>query len=169
MVMSRVWTFKAVEDQMIEAMELWARSPGDKRWPFAGDGPWSLVVPDASDVGIAEHVLNAEAEGRPATEAPRRLPLTREEIRKRDRVSEWLRFAPEADRKLVGLVLARLALGRKPKWRTIRSQLIKAGEPAITARGLGMRYSRAITAIVKALNAAENRSGIVSTPVMLHA
>ena len=161
----RMATFVEVQASMVEAMELWHRTPGDGRWPFAGDGPWHLVTPDATDVGRAEHVLNAEREGEPAAEPPRRLPLSLAEVERRDRVSEWIKLAPERDRKLVALVLSRLAKGdKRVKWSKIRQQLIKSGEPAISARGLGMRYSRAVTAIVQALNAAENGAGIVSSP-----
>jgi hypothetical protein len=169
MVMRRDWSFAAVQEMMVEAIELWKRTPGDGRWPFANDGPWHLVRPEG-EADVAEIVLNAEREGKPAVDIPKRLPLSRADVRRRDQISEWLRFAPERDRKLVALVLARLARGEKNvKWAKVRRQLIKAGEPSITARGLGMRYSRAITEIVKALNGAENRGGILSTPEMFDA
>lgn len=152
----KVPSFADVERQMVEAMELWQRTPGEGRWPFAGDGPWHLVTPDASEAGRAEFVLNAEREGKAAAEAPRRLPLSLEEVRRRDAISEWLRLAPEQDRRLVTLVLARYARGDKQiKWKRIREQLIRSGEPAISARGLGMRYSRAITAIARSLKMAD--------------
>lgn len=149
-------SFAEVQEAMIEAMELWHRSPGEGRWPFAGDGPWHLVTPDASDAGRAEFVLNAEREGNAAAEAPRRLPLSLEEVQRRDLVSEWMKLAPERDRKLLTLVLARYARGdRQIKWKRIREQLIRSGEAPISARGLGMRYSRAITQIARSLKMAD--------------
>ncbi len=158
-VATKLLTFGEVQALLVEAMELWHRSPGDGRWPFAGDGPWHLVTPDATDVGRAEHVLNAEREGKPAAEPPRRLPLSLAQIEQRDRISEWIKLAPERDRKLVALVLDRLARGKQVKWNKVREQLIRAGEPAITARGLGMRYSRAITQIARGLKNGGNPGG----------
>jgi hypothetical protein len=38
------WTFDAVQERLIEAMRLWWRSPGRRRWPFAGDAPWHLMT-----------------------------------------------------------------------------------------------------------------------------
>ena len=143
-------TFAEVEEQLIEAFRLWLRSPGGGKWPFAGDGPWHLVRDDGSaqaawDERVNEHKMGAER--------PRPLPLSRDEVGRRDRVSEWIRFAPERDRKLVSLVVEwKARTGKDPKWARIRLQLIKAGEPAISARGIGMRYSRAITAIARALD-----------------
>lgn len=159
-------TFDEVEERLIEAMDLWHRSPGEGRWPFASDGPWHLVVPDASDAGRAEHILNAEREGKAAAETPRRLPLLLAEVERRDRTSEWIGHAPERDRRLVTLVLAHKARSDRPvKWSRIRQQLIKAGEASISARGLGMRYSRAITAIAKSLNSLKSGADGVSMPM----
>lgn len=147
-------TFESVQDQLIEAMQLWRRSPGDGRWPFAGDGPWHLVRTEATAQEAWDIKRNAHDMGRSTAELPARpLPLSLEEVALRDATSEWIALAPERDRKLVALVLEHKACSDKPvKWTRIRQQLIRAGEPTITARGLGMRYSRAITAIAKALN-----------------
>lgn len=144
----RVLTFAEVQERLVEAMILWRRSPGGGRWPFAGDGPWHLVRDDGSWQAAWDHNLNALQTGRPATEKPRPLPLSRAEVAERDRVSEWLRFVPERDRRLVVLALTQLARGHSsPRWSVIRPML----NAEIGTRGLAQRYSRAITNIVKSL------------------
>jgi hypothetical protein len=165
-VEKKYWSFSLVEEKLVEAMQLWRRSPGGGSWPFASDGPWHLVQPDDTGAARAEILLNAEREGKPAVEAPKRMPLTRDEVKERDEVSEWMRFAPERDRKLVAVVTDFYARGYKQiKWKKVRDVLIRSGEPSISARGLGMRYSRAITAIAKRLNSPEMLAGGVSTLV----
>lgn len=154
-------TFKQVEERMVEAMRLWRRSPGGGGWPFAGDGPWHLVRDDGSWQAEWDHRANAHRQG--YQEKPRALPLSVEEVAERDRVSEWLRFVPERDRRLVVLALVQLASGAPhPKWSRIRLQL----KEEIGARGLGQRYSRAITAIVRRLGMAENLPYGVSSPMV---
>jgi hypothetical protein len=151
-------TFEDVQAQLVEAMELWMRSPGDGRWPFAGDGPWHLVRDDGSEQAAWDARVNQHERAKAGdVPPPRRLPLSIEEVERRDLISEWIQLAPERDRKLVALVLAwKARTPNKPvEWKRIRQRLIRSGEPAITARGLGMRYSRAITAIVRSLKTAD--------------
>lgn len=154
-------TFREVEARLVEAMRLWRRSPGGGRWPFAGDGPWHLVRGDGSAQEEWDRRYNDHRGG--FQEKPRPLPLSIDEVEERDRVSEWLRFVPERDRRLVVLALVQLANGAPhPKWSRIRLQLTEE----IGARGLGQRYSRAITGIVRALERAENCARGVSSPMV---
>jgi hypothetical protein len=133
------WTYDEVQEDLVEAMLMWMRAPGGGRWPFASDGPWHLIRKEWEDWDAREP-------------APlRRLPLTLADVRRRDRVSEWLLLAPEADRQLIVIVLGQLARGvKRVSWKKVRSML----DAEISPRGLGMRYSRSIAAIVRALAAA---------------
>jgi hypothetical protein len=144
------YTFEFVEQQLVEAMGLWRRSPGGGKWPFAGDGPWHLVRDDGTAQAEWDHRVNAHKMGE--TERPRPLPLTRAQIAERDSISEWLRFVPDRDRKLVILALTELANGQKRiRWSEIRRRL----GSGIQAQSLGKRYSRAIGRIAQSLNSAD--------------
>ena len=71
-----------------------------------------------------------------------------------------MRFVPEADRRLVVLVLVCLAKGdKKVPWLKLKRRL---GVP-FGADGLRMRYSRAITQVAKTLNSAENREAALGS------
>jgi hypothetical protein len=141
MVVEEDWTFAAVEERLVEAMRLWWRSPGGGRWPFAKDAPWHLMSKDRNQGDYDDQHGNEDARRKS-------LPLTRAEIAERDAVSEWLRIVPDKDRRLVVLVLNERARGQaRIRWSAIRKRL----EADIGPRGLGMRYSRAITAIVRQL------------------
>jgi hypothetical protein len=142
-----VWSFKDVQDDLVEARRLWRRAPGGGKSPYAGDGPWDLI--SESDRALeAELMLNARDAGRPVTPEPRPLPLTRAEVQWMHQVSEWLLLAPERDRQLIAVVLGQLARGAKRvSWKRVRARLSAEN----TERGLGMRYSRAVTAIAQEL------------------
>jgi hypothetical protein len=142
-----VWSFKAVQEDLVEARRLWRRAPGGGKWPYAGDGPWHLIS-EADRALEAELINHARADGRPVTPEPRPLPLTRAEVQWMHQVSEWLLLAPERDRQLIALVLGQLARGAKRvSWKRVRARLSAEN----SERGLGMRYSRAITAIAQEL------------------
>jgi len=147
------WTFADVEARLIGAVELWRRSPGGGRSPFAGDAPWELAFRDAPGPGSAYSwdVIKEEAEAA----ARRRVPLSRAEVAERDAASALILLAPERDRRLVVVTVAAKASGRRVRWSEIRRALGPQGRPGGTGlRGLGMRYSRAVTAIARALNGA---------------
>jgi hypothetical protein len=133
------WTFDAVQDAMVEAVDLWRRSPGGGRWPFAGDGPWQWVRSlEWGDYADADAV-------------PRAAPLTRAEVATRDAVSGWLAWVPERDRKLVVLAIGQLSRGHaRVSWMRLKVEL---GVP-FGADGLRRRYGRALTGICGQLNAA---------------
>lgn len=139
---SQFWTFADVEERLVEAMQFqWRTESG--RWAFASDGPWHLIVRDWWD--WAAH------EDKPVP----RIPLSREQLARMEEASAWLALAPERDRKLVVLAIMSLAAGRKVvPWRA----LLKPMRLVLGADGLRKRYSRAITCICEALNAAETRA-----------
>lgn len=143
--------FKEVEERLTEAMRLWWRSPGGGKWPFAGDGPWHLVRADGSAQAEWDERVHQHFQG--GAERPRPVPLSLAQIEERDRVSEWLRFVPDRDRRLVVLALTERASGRKNiRWSWIRRQL----DETISPKGLDWRYSKAIHTIAVNVGMAEN-------------
>lgn len=136
------WSFDLVEEQLIEMIQLWWRSPGEGRWPFASDGPWHLVD---------RHVFGPDVD----KDAPvKPLPLSIAQIERRDRASAWLAMLPERDRRLVCLALAQYAKGKtQVRWSSIR----KALRLDLSSSAMIARYDRAISALCVALNAAESR------------
>lgn len=145
------WTFEMVKAELVETLVLWRRSPGGGRWPFAGDGPWHLIQREtmAGD-------YDARGGDLTSSDVPLRpLPLTCDEVERRDGRSEWLAHVEKPDdRRLVVIALAYLAGGRKTvPWRKIKHKFgIPFGED-----GLRRRFERALRAICEGLNAAENR------------
>lgn len=139
------WTFEEVQARLVEAAELWRRSPGGGRWPFATDGPWHLLTRKVR-AGSDMEAWRAESE---AGGGRRPLPLSRAEIDLRDQVSEWLRIVDEGDRRIVTLALIDLAAGRRVRWTAMRGKL----GVELTADGLWRRYRRSIAAIAAHLNA----------------
>lgn len=134
------WTFEAVQDALVEAVDLWRRSPGGGRWPFAGDGPWQWV---RNDVEWGHYGNDPDA-------VPRSLPLTRAEVAMRDERSGWLAIVPERDRKLVVAAVGQLARGAaRVDWMRLKVVL---GVP-FGADGLRMRYGRALARVCGVLNA----------------
>lgn len=150
------WSFDLVREALLEAAALWGRSPGDGRWPFAADGPWHLMSRDAS-------AGDYDARGGFDTSsdvAVRPLPLGREEVARRDAVSEWLgHVADPFDRRLIAAACGWYARGyAQVPWRRVKRQMgVDRGEA-----GLRKRFERAVGAIAMALNAAEIRGSNVS-------
>ncbi|XUU60654.1 hypothetical protein ACRAQ6_14010 [Erythrobacter sp. HA6-11] len=111
-------TVAEMEEVLIECHDLWRRSPGAGRWPFAGDGPWHLIQGEAGDqAGDASATLmntksGKELEVRKVDAVRPRVALDRREVDERDRVTAWLQLLPEQmDRKLVWLATAQLHAG----------------------------------------------------------
>lgn len=142
---SQFWAFADVEERLVEAMRLWWHVEG-AGWPFASDGPWHLIGEDRT--------WDWDLDRRPDVRVPK-LPLSREQMRRRDEATAWLRHAPDRDRRLVVLGVTALAAGRKrvPFRALLRPMGLRTG-----AEGLRKRYSRAINAICQVLNAAEMRA-----------
>lgn len=141
------WTFDAVRDALVDAAALWARSPGGGHWPFASDGPWHLMTRERA----AGDYDARGGEGVSSDVPIRPLPLSRDEVARRDGVSEWLRAIdkPE-DRRLVALACGYLARGHgRVPWGQIKRKL----GVAFGKDGLRRRFERAVSQIAKALNA----------------
>jgi hypothetical protein len=156
------WTFAAVEERLLEAMRLWWRSPGGGKWPFAADAPWHLMT-RATRIATGglkgrEFQLHMQAEDAEETRQwqgrERPVPLTREDVGRRDAASAWIVSVPERDRKLVLLALTQLAAGKaQVSWMRLKPLLgVEFG-----ADGLRKRYWRAVTGIVEALNRGDLR------------
>ena len=142
---SQFWTFADVEERLIEAMRFWWHVDGGG-WPFAADGPWHLIAADKSWDWDKDRWADA---------LPPKLPLSIEQMKRRDEATAWLLHAPAQDRRLVLLAVRALAAGRKRvPWR----QLLKPMGLKLGADGLRMRYGRAVTCICNALNTAEMRA-----------
>jgi hypothetical protein len=140
------WTFDLVREALVTALSLWRRSPGDGGSCFASDGPWHLMQREAA-------AGDYDARGVDVLDAlaPRPLPLGREEVGFRDRVSEWLGLiAQPADRVLVTMACGYYAAGyAQVPWRKIKHRLrAPRGE-----FGLRKRFERAVRAIAEGLNA----------------
>lgn len=145
-------TFEAVQERLVEALRLWWRMPDRERG-------WMTIRAFWPEMRRHNHFGDyADTEG-----APRPLPLSRAEIAEMDEASEWMRFIPDRDRKLVALALLRLARGEKRvPWLELRAPLgVQFG-----ADGLRKRYSRAISSIAQALNRAEKLGDRASSPRM---
>ena len=129
---AQYWTFDLVQERLVEAMELWRRSPGGGKWPFASDGPWHLIRKEWSDWDARD------------PKPLRSLPLTRDEVRRRDEASGWFAIINERDRPLVVLAITYLARGYgQVPWKRMLAPLgLKFGSD-----GLRMRYGRAIRAL----------------------
>jgi hypothetical protein len=147
------WSFDDVEERMVEAMDLWRRSPDRERGWLHVKAFW----PEIRRSGVFQVVGNEidHPEEKPEL---RPLPLTRAQVRDMMETSEWMAHIPERDRRLVAIVLAYKVQGKKPQWLKIKKRL---GIP-FGAHGLRKRYSRAITSICSALNSAEKREDCVS-------
>lgn len=153
------WSFADVEEALVDAAELWLRTPGSgigpaRGSPFAADAPWHLLTrevrADIDAIGLkraeVDELLARAAEGTPP---PRSSGLDRVEVARRDQVSAWLLLVDdEADRRLVAMgAMAQARTGRRIDWRWVQRQMggIRGRE------GLRKRYNRAITAIAQAL------------------
>jgi hypothetical protein len=140
------WSFSLVRDALADALALWRRSPGDGRSPYSTDGPWHLMLREvaAGDYDARGGFLtSSDVDLRP-------LPLSREEVAFRDRVSDWLGHVAKAeDRKLIVVACGYYAIGyQQVPWRRIKHVLaIPRGEA-----GLRKRFERAIAAIAVTLN-----------------
>jgi hypothetical protein len=136
------WTFAMVEAALVEAHDLWRRSPRAGHHPLKSCWPNEMLQRiDAGDLdGRGGDMVAPEL---------RPLPLSRAEVAQRDRVSAWLAFIPgEINRRIVVLAVGQLASGRSQvDWRRVRNRLRLAN-----GRGSEGRYSRAIGAICATLN-----------------
>ena len=165
-------TFDDVEERLVEAMQLWARTPGGGHNPFATDAPWQLLTrrarAEAGNVKGMDLLRLLQEDDESETSywqgRERPSPLTRDDVARRDQASEWLAIVPDRDRQLVITALAAKAVGSgKVKWEAIWKAGGK-GKPG--PEGLQMRYRRAISTVCQHLNSAENRKGVESSKVL---
>lgn len=143
------YTFEQVEAALVEAHDLWRRSPrvGHKAvrscWPEFREHLVGLGLDDAYGVADVDGVVRE----------PRPLPLSRAEVARRDAVSAWLLFIPDdVNRRIVKLATAQLSAGMaRVSWAKVRDDL----RDGRVKRGRGIcseRYDAAINAICCALN-----------------
>ncbi len=133
----RLLSFDEVEDRLVDALhKLWRMEGG--RWPFASDGPWHLIRKEWWDWDARD-------------EKPiRKLPLSRAEMAHMQEALMWLTWVRERDRRLVVLVVRKLAGGAKrPPW----LELLEPMGLKLGADGLRRRYERALAKVVRRINA----------------
>ena len=138
------WTFEAVEDRLIEAMRFaWRDEPG--KWPFAGDGPWSLIRGEAGDYD--RRGVDMDAPPLP------RLPLTRAERARMEEAVGWLAYLGDkgadvlrgGDARLVVLAVRKLGAHRGEGRGQVRWMLLLPRVGRTKGAGmLRMRYGRAL-------------------------
>lgn len=150
------WAWQDVEDRLVEAMGHWWRSHDrDARFSLGGriSSIWRQAWTDRETMALIEQVDLPR-------EALKPLPLSRADMARMQEASEWLRFVPEADRRLVVLALTKKAAGHsRIPWMNLKRALrVRFG-----ADGLRKRYSRGIATIANSLNMAENRKGGLSS------
>lgn len=148
-------TLMDLEERLIAVHELWRRSPGDARWPFAGDGPWHLAQGEVGDIaGDFSETLVETGSGRQLqvrkveSRAPR-TPLDAREVAERDRVTGWLQQVPVAERRMVWLATKQLHRGEgRVPWTALAAWIGWERTP----RRLAQRYLEVLAALLCALN-----------------
>lgn len=150
-VEERMWlTPDEVEAGLVEGWHLWRRSPGGGRWPFASDGPWHLMSREGGKGDWDARGVDGVDGGEAAP--PRLLPLSIDEVARRDLLSSWLRHAPERDRRLVVAVIEQLGRGaQRPDFMVLRARFLAGTGRTLGADGLRKRYGRALAAIARAV------------------
>lgn len=143
---SHFWTFEAVQERLVEAMRCAWQQPDRERGWLTVRAYWPEMrrhnhFGDYGDVDAA----------------PRPVPLSRAQLARMDEAFAWVDAVDAGDRRLVGLVLTRLAAGDKqvPWSRLKRSMGIAYG-----VHGLRKRYSRAMHKICVRANAGLARASV---------
>lgn len=153
--MEGYWTFEAVQDRLVEAMDvLWRSGDRERGWLRGSTLPiWREVVSDLVEASPDDRAIVTCA-------------LTRAEVARADEAMGWVAaWVPAGDtRKVVGLALSWLAAGNSAmRWPEVWR---RAGGQASgwTTEGLRKRYARALAGIAEQLNARKMGRGTVSTP-----
>lgn len=101
-------SIEALEDALVRWHELWWRSPGDGRSPWAKDGPWYLAQGEVGDVKgdwsttLLVNEAGRELEVRKVDSRAPRPALDAAEVAERDRIGLWLELVPgAAERRLL--------------------------------------------------------------------
>lgn len=161
------FTWETVEGELVEAVKLSWRLPSGGASSFATDGPWQWLTrlarasagatdrPGAAEWELLRNEIDTQ-HMKDARNTAATSPLTAREVDWMDERLAWLLLVPERDRKLVWVALVQIASARgRFSWNRVRERLQENRrwrEVAISNRGLGARYSRAIGAIAKALD-----------------
>lgn len=154
-------TFRDVEDRLVEAAELWLRTPADQgfnlfgRSCFATDAPWHLLTKRARVDCEAELVGIEYRDGREAvargTSASRVMGLTSAEVDRRDSGTALLAMVAEVDRPLVvAAVMQQARTGRRVDW----SAMLPVAGKERGKEGVRKRYMRALEAVAARLGRA---------------
>lgn len=136
------YDFADVQAALVDVVHLWRRSPHVGHSPVKSSWPNEMVQRGFGDYDARGGDLIAPS--------PRPVPLSREEVARRDAVSAWVEHVPgDINRRIVWLAVGQLASGRaQVSWRKVQARLRwQRGRG-----GVERRYSRAIGAICAALN-----------------
>lgn len=141
-VLQGVATFQDVQMLLVDCIDLWRRTPKQDNIGMKTSGIWSQML---------QRIEPGDVDGRGVDmiePTPRPLPLSRDEVRRRDAVTNWYLDIPNPeDRRLVAVAVGYLHRGyQRVPWLKVKHQLrIKFG-----ADGLRKRYGKAIFAICEA-------------------
>ncbi|MBM3927381.1 MAG: hypothetical protein FJ335_02835 [Sphingomonadales bacterium] len=143
-----ILTFDQVEERLIEAMLVCWRSPDRERGWLRVRSLWPEVMRETS----AGDYDARGGEGTSSDVALRPAALTRREVADMEEAFGWLSAVQGADRKIIGLAITALARGDKqvPWSRLLRPMGLTRGTD-----GLRKRYTRAMSRVTQAANAAE--------------
>lgn len=165
------WSYVELRRQMIEAVKMSWRMPGCGLGgsSFATDGPWYLMSAKTRAAAAVGDRFGAYADFESARQeiedqavkdmrnSSRTVPLTTEEVDWMNERLGWLEMVPEKDRRIVVVTLCHMAgASGRISWKRIRQTLNKNRHwrtVAISDRGLGARFSRALAALCSQLNA----------------
>jgi hypothetical protein len=143
------WTYEAVLERLVEAMQLWRRAhDAEARFSLGGriSSIWRQAWTDRAELALIEQ-LDMKAE------APKPLPLGRADVGRMTEASEWIAFVPERDRRMVMLALGQLASGKlHVGWIDLWKRLGR-GKPG--PDGLRWRFDQAVQRVATALNRRE--------------
>lgn len=159
-----LWSADRVERALLSAMEGFLALNPDRRRRLATDGPWGRIIPTWADRLAAEEVGAAEAD-----RAARRVMMARRrtfsaaEVSAIEAVLAWVELVPATleRRRVVGAVLvAKVTGGAMVDWASVQ-RMIGTNR---SRDGMRVSYRRSLKRIANALNAAEKRAGVVSSP-----
>ncbi len=142
------WTYAVVEERLVEAMQLWRRSPDRERAWLSVRAIWPEIT---REWALGDY----DARGYLGTSSDvplKPLPIARAEMARMEEAGTWIgRFVPERDRRLVCVALGFKASDRRVPWLRLRQMM----GVSFGAAGLSRRYERAIAAVVRGLDRAE--------------
>lgn len=132
----------AVQGALVDCLDLWRRTPVSLKLDMKTSGIWSQML---------QRIEPGDVDGRGVDmiePTPRPLPLSRDEVWRRDVITDWYLDIPKPeDRRLVAVAVGYLYRGyQRVPWLKVKHQMgIRFG-----AEGLRKRYAKAIFAICEA-------------------